>query len=480
MVNQKVLKIFRHELASKRKSPSIWIIFIMVQLLLGIALYTGWQQYQHNLATQVTTQTVVEEQWLAQPDRHPHRVSHFGHFAFRPPGALSFFDLGVNAWVGHSIFLEAHKQHSANFASDQDASSLLRFSELSSANILLLIWPLLIIAMGFASVSGEQKSGTLRQLMSMGVSFRYLILGKSLSYILVSLIFILPVFILTLVLAINVGVGISSEELIRVGLLFGVYMIYCLFWIGLTLLISSWLKEPKQALILLTSIWFILTILMPRMLAEFAHNQYPYQKRNDFELAVKLDNNKVGNSHNADDPYFNKFRAETLKKYGVESVDDLPINYNGLVMQEGERITAQIYNKHYQKQMKQFSAQQDFVSTFYWLNPYLFVRDFSMALTRADTRHFFNFEEQAEVHRYERTQKLNKLHTNEIHRHNDRDQRADKSYWKSFTPFNYQAPDLIWSLNAFSFNWLPSLILVFALFLVLSSKGMQRRIYATV
>lgn len=480
MVNQKVLQIFRHELASKRKSPSLWIMLIMIQLLLGIALYTGWQQYQHNLTTQVTTQALVEQQWLAQPDRHPHRVAHFGHFAFRPPGALSFFDLGVNAWVGHSIFLEAHKQNSANFASDQEAGSLLRFSELSSANILLLIWPLLIIAMGFASICGEQKSGTLRQLVSLGVSFRHLILGKSLTYILVSLIFILPVFILTLILAINAGTGISAEELIRIGLLFGVYLLYCLFWIGLTLLVSSWLKEPKQALILLTSIWFILTILMPRMVAEFAHNQYPYEKRNDFELAIKLENSKVGNSHNPDDPYFNKFRADTLAKYGVESVEQLPVNYRGLVMQEGERLTAQIYSKHYQKQVEQFSAQQDFVSMFYWVNPYLFVRDFSMALTRADTRHFFNFEEQAEIHRYARTQKLNELHTHKIHLHNDREQRVDKSYWHSFEPFDYQAPNLSWSLSAFSFRWLPSLAFVLALFLVLNSKGMQRRIYATV
>jgi len=480
MAMQKILKIFRHELAIKRKSPSLWIIFIMIQLLLGIALYTGWQQYQHNLDRQINAQTLVEEQWLAQPDRHPHRVAHFGNFAFRPPGPLSFFDLGVNAWVGHSIFLEAHTHNGANFAGDQDASSLLRFSELSSANILLVIWPLLIIAMGFASICGEHKSGTLRQLMSMGVSFRHLIFGKSLSYMLISLIFILPVFLLVLVLALSAGAGLSTEELIRVGLLFCVFLLYCLFWVGVTLLVSSWLKEPKQALILLTSVWFILTILMPRVLADFAHSQSPHLKRNDFELAIKLDTSKLGDSHNPNDPHFNQFREDTLKKYGVESIEQLPVNYRGLVMLEGERITAQIYNQHYQTQMDKFSSQQDFVSAFYWLNPYLFVRDFSMALTRADTRHFFDFEGQAEKHRYARTQKLNELHTHKIHLHNDRDQRVDKSYWKTFQPFHYEPPGLSWSLSVFSFSWLLPLIFVLGLFLALNSKSLQRRVYATV
>ncbi|RZM76463.1 hypothetical protein C3B51_18020 [Pseudoalteromonas rubra] len=479
-MNNKIMQICRHELASKRKSPSLWLIFFMTQLLLVVALFTGWQQYQHSMHTQAKAQEIVEQQWNAQPDRHPHRVAHFGHFAFRPPSALSFFDLGVNAWVGDSIFLEAHKQNSANFANDQDGGTLLRFSELSSANILLIIWPLLIIALGFASVSGEQKSGTLRQLMSMGVSFRELIAGKSLSYLLVSVVFILPVFVLALALAAGSGAQFSAEAPLRLTLLFGTYLLYCLFWIALTLLISSLVKAPKQALVLLTSVWFILTILMPRMLAEFAHHQYPHQKRNDFELAIKLDNRKVGDSHNPNDPYFSQFREQTLKKYGVSTVEELPINYKGLVMQEGEKLNAEIYKKHYQQQVALFEAQRQFVSQFYWLNPYLFVRDFSMALTRTDTRHFLDFEQQAEAHRYARIQKLNELHTHEIHHHNDRAQRVDKSYWQEFEAFNYLTPKLSWSLSAFSLAWLLPLLAVAALFSFLSSNPMQRRIYAAV
>ena len=294
------------------------------------------------------------------------------------------------------------------------------------------------------------------------------------------MIFILPVFILSLVLATSAGAIFSSEEAIRLLLLFGAYSLYCLFWIGLTLCVSSYVKEPKQALVLLTSVWFIFTIFMPRMLAELAHNQHPHQKRNDFELSIKLDNRKVGNSHNPDDPYFNQFRADTLKKYGVSSIEALPVNYKGLVMQEGERLNAQVYAKHYQKQLAQFSAQQTFISYFYWLNPYLFVRDFSMAMTRTDTKHFLDFEQQAEAHRYARIQKLNQLHTHEIHHHNDRDQKVNKSYWQEFEAFNYQAPNLKWSLASMQLSWIMPLILAVLIFVFLSTKGMQRRIYATV
>ncbi|MGB0859090.1 MAG: ABC transporter permease [Pseudoalteromonas spongiae] len=480
MFNAKVTAIFRHELASKRRSPSLWLLFFMMQCLLMIALFTGWQQYQKSVSSQSAAQNLVEAQWLAQPDRHPHRVAHFGHFAFREPSVLSFFDVGVNSWVGDSIFLEAHKQNSANFANDQDAGSLLRFSELSSANVLLLIWPLLIIAMGFASISAEQSSGTLRQLMSMGVSFRQVIFGKSLSYLLLSLIFILPVFVLALLLAHMSGLQLSSEEPLRLMILFFVFLGYCVFWIGITLIVSSWVKSPKQALVLLTSIWFILTILMPRILAEFAHTQHPHKARNDFELAIKLDNRKIGNSHNPNDPYFNQFKADTLKKYNVDTIEQLPVNYRGLVMIEGERLNAEVYKKHYQAQLEQFSKQHAVIRAFYWLNPYLFVRDFSMALTRTDSQHFLDFEQQAEAHRYARIQKLNELHTHKIHLHNDRAQKVSKSYWQEFEPFHYQAPNLSWSLKGFSFFWILPLIAIALIFTCLVSAPMQRRIYATV
>jgi len=125
----------------------------------------------------------------------------------------------------------------------------------------------------------------------------------------------------------------------------------------------------------------------------------------------------------------------------------LPVNYRGLIMQEGERISAEIYQRHYQHQLDQFNAQQAFISKFYWLNPYLAVRDLSMAISGVDSRHFFNFEQQAEQHRFERTQGLNKIHTHEIDHHNDREQRVSSSMWQNFPKFDYQPASLSWSLK---------------------------------
>ncbi|MBT1064615.1 DUF3526 domain-containing protein [Bowmanella sp. Y26] len=469
-----------HELKRKWHNQTLKLLFVLAQFLLALVLWNSWQQYQQSLVVQQNAQTMVEEQWLAQPDRHPHRVAHFGHFAFRPPGMLSFFDQGVNSWVGHSIFLEAHKQNSANFSKDDNAELLLRFSELSVANTLLLIWPLLLIAMGFASLSGEKDSGTLRQLVSLGVSFRQLLVGKALAYLLLSLAFILPVFCATLLLAAFSEVGTDIQQWWRCLLLLAVYLLYCLIWVALILLCSVLSSTSRQSLSVLVTLWFVLTVLMPRVLADSAETLYPHLKRNDFTQTVKSEVRKTGNSHNPHDPHFNAFKERILAQYGVTRVEDLPVNYRGLVMQEGERITAEIYDRHYQAQLQRFAQQQAFIGHFYWLNPYLAARDLSMALSGTDSRHFFDFEQQAESHRYARIQQLNKLHVEEVDYHDDRGQRLSASYWQAFPAFHYAFPALSWSLSGMGKATLSALLLFGMLLILLWLPTVQRRSYVRV
>ena len=478
----KILTIFRHELAGKRRNAGLKWLFAMMQLLLLVALLTGWHQYSQTAAQQSTAQTLVEQQWRDQPSRHPHRVAHFGHFTFRPPGTLAFFDVGVNNFVGNSIFIEAHRQNSANFANDQDASVLLRFSGLSVANILLLFWPLLLISVGFNAVAGERQNGTLRQLLSVNISLGQLLLGKGLAYLLLSLLFIGPVFIATLAVSGFADITLTSDSLWRIGGLFVVYLGYCLVWLLLILLASCLISSIRNTLLVLVSLWFGLTILMPRVVADIADHRNPLMGRNDFELTVQQLTRQVGDSHNPDDPHFNQFKQRILSEYKVQKVEDLPVNYKGLLMKEGERISADIFAKQYRLQLQQLHQQQDFVSGFYWLNPYLFARDLSMALSATDAWHFFDYEWQTEAHRYARIQKLNAIHTEHIDHKNDGKQLADKALWQTFNHFDYQQPSPGWSLQPFmGFWWLPLLLLVGCVWLLLVFPGLKmvrRRLYA--
>ncbi|MFO0001503.1 MAG: ABC transporter permease, partial [bacterium] len=99
----------------------------------------------------------VRERWENQPDKHPHRMAHYGYVAFRQPYPLSFFDFGVDSYVGKSVFLEAHKQNTVIFSEVSLSGSLLRFGEITAGMIFQILLPLLIFFLGFDVISKERE-----------------------------------------------------------------------------------------------------------------------------------------------------------------------------------------------------------------------------------------------------------------------------------------------------------------------------------
>ena len=65
---------------------------------------------------------------------------HYGYLIFRPRYPLSFFDSGLERYTGNSVFLEAHKQNTANFSEAGFSSGMLRFGEISIAMILQILF----------------------------------------------------------------------------------------------------------------------------------------------------------------------------------------------------------------------------------------------------------------------------------------------------------------------------------------------------
>ncbi len=76
-------------------------------------------------------QTQAEDTFRAQPDRHPHRMVHYGHYVFRAPAPLAIFDPGLDFVTGQSIFLEGHRQNTAMFAESSASADFGGLSYLS-------------------------------------------------------------------------------------------------------------------------------------------------------------------------------------------------------------------------------------------------------------------------------------------------------------------------------------------------------------
>ena len=415
---------------------------ILLGLSLCLATYVGWQNFRQQNNQRLHYKEVVRAQWLAKPDKHPHRMAHYGYLAFREKHELSFFDFGIESFAGVSIFLEAHKQNTVNFSEAGFSNGMLRFGEISVAMVLQLLVPLLIFFLGYNSISAERESGTLKILLCQNVSWKQLLWGKTLGIISVCLSIFIPIILLTILLWASLSNWqITLDATLRLLILILSYSVYFFVASAITVLVSAFQRNSKSALITLLSCWIFFMIIMPRITQAIGVKMHSTPSKIEFADAVTNDIEKQGDSHNPDDAHYASIKDSLLKAYRVDDVKKLPFNYSGYIMAEGEKITSAIYSLH-QKRLNQTFEKQNGVNTIAgFLNPYLALKNISMALTGSDFRTYVDFQNQAELYRYGLAQKMNNLQIDKISNispaSNGKPLAISKSNWAQQPDFNY-------------------------------------------
>ncbi|RZL27902.1 MAG: ABC transporter permease, partial [Rubrivivax sp.] len=189
---------------------------ILMLALTLVAIVVSHERVGAVNAERARFQSTVDAQWANQPDRHPHRVVHYGHYVFRPLSPLAFFDFGVDPFTGSTLFLEGHRQNSANFSDAAQSSVLLRFGQLTPAFVLQVLTPLLIVFLAFGSVARERERGQLRLQIVQGVRGATLLLGKLAAHAGVALLLGAPAFIALMAIAV-VHPAVAAEALTLIG-----------------------------------------------------------------------------------------------------------------------------------------------------------------------------------------------------------------------------------------------------------------------
>ena len=134
-----VITIAQHFKKDAFRSKVMFIALGLMALLLVFSSVTGYENYHEQNFTRHKAQDEVQESWENNPDKHPHRMAHYGSFALRMKHVLSFFDFGMENFLGNAVFLEAHKQNTVNFSEASMTPGILRFGEVSLAMLLKII-----------------------------------------------------------------------------------------------------------------------------------------------------------------------------------------------------------------------------------------------------------------------------------------------------------------------------------------------------
>ncbi len=411
--------------------------------LVAVAALNSTAQLRAEAAARQQYQQEADDAFRAQPDRHPHRMVHYGHYVFRTPTPLAVIDPGVDAFTGRSIFLEGHRRNTAAFAEARETSVLTRFGTVSPAFTLQVLVPLLMILIGFSSVARERERGVLLQLLAQGTRGSALLFGKALALAGVAALALLPL----LLSALWLGVQTPGETLPLLVLLAG-HAAYLAFWVGLIVTVSALASRARSALIVLIGLWALLTVLVPRLATDVAVATLPAPNQAEVDIRVQEELRTVGDSHNINDPGFRSFQQQVLEQYQVASIEELPVNYRGLVSLQGEAESSAVMDRLSAEQHALQGAQAGIVKLFALVSPYIAARHLSMSSAGTDLRNHQQFLDAAEAHRFALIQSLNTLHAEELDYADDsarsRDPEAEQrtrvssDFWASLQAFDFR------------------------------------------
>lgn len=416
-------------------------IIIIGTLLTIISGVVNTIEMKHTAHEREHLQQTSETQFLEQPDRHPHRMVHYGHYVFRNPSPLSIIEPGVDAFTGTSIFLEGHRQNSAMFSDQRQASGMTRFSSLTPSFLLQVLVPLFIILIGYASVTREKEAGTLHIMITQGINLWHLLLGKYFALVSSGFLMLLPL-VIAAIWSTYTGESLAIASSFVTG-----YIIYILIWAGIVVTVSALSNKNSASFVTLMALWILLCILLPRIGSSSAAAIAPSPGKLETDFAVLEELRKLGDGHNAADPAFEQLKKNLFAKYKVDKVEDLPINFRGTVAQYSEEKLTKVLNKFAEQRMQEELSQAQIARQFGWLTPTSAIRSFSMIIAGTSLETHHRFLREAETLRFDFVQSLNKVHQDtltyqaDINRHkDDKAARVNAENWQVLSSFSFK-PD---------------------------------------
>ena len=430
-----VFHVFKYELRRYFRNGQSQLFIISVMFMLCAAVFLSFRDYK--LAYTHYQQNLLQNRlnWESQTAKDPHDAAHDGTYVIKPLYPWILIDKGIQQYVGQVIHLGAHERKQSSLNQIKDQTGTHRFGVLNPSFILLYIFPLLIIFLGYNSFTKEKEIQTIRLVLAQGVSIRKLALGKWLA--LMTQVMLLFVFFLGLAaigyFALNQKVNVGALEWISFSL---IYVLYFIIFINLALLTSILAKSSGGSLTILLTLWVVITLILPKFSTNLAGYIYPFPTYQTFRENIYKDQQSGLNGHNFWNEAAQDFQQKVLEEYNVETIEELPVAYSGLLLAEGEKYESKIYTKHFNLLRKQYQNQRIIYRLNGLISPFLSVRFVSMALTRTDYAFQWHFENEAEKYRVGFNTALN-MNIAENAK-NVEGYKADEDLWSTIPAFQYK------------------------------------------
>lgn len=375
-----------HEWRLLRADRMLRVVALLFSGLLVVALVNGvrWSHFQSATIRELQTAdsarfaqyrdtlaglspTAPIEGPFAPDPRNPMTIgSRGGALAALPPQPLAVLAVGQSDLLPYYYKVNTGLRQGVLKGDEIENPANLLSGRFDLAFVIVVLFPLVILALSYNMLSGEREDGTLALVLSQPVRLRTLLLAK-ITVRAATVLSIAGVLVIVGLLAAQVNLG-DSGVLAAALWWFVVVAAYAGFWFGVALVVNTTVRGSAASAVAAVSSWLLLVILAPVLVNLFAQSRFPTPSRVEFVTMVRTITNQA-----------NAVSDKLMSKYTVDHPDlaargGLDVNdfwARSLTVQDTIEKTLTPYYESFDRQLEQ---QQQVVNAARVLTPALLVQ----------------------------------------------------------------------------------------------------------
>ena len=308
------------------------------------------------------------------PYRDPRNAIYVGRgsgatVAFLPDTPLAVIAVGVSDLYPHSFKVTAGSQDSFLFVDEIANPTHLVSGGFDLAFVIVYLFPLLLLALSYNVLSGEQEQGTLALTAASSAPLMTVLAGKLAVRIgVVIAVAIVGIWVQLLVSGSPLG---AAGGLAAFAMLALTVVLYGLFWASLALLVNSLRRDSAFNAVALVMSWVLLLLVAPAAMNATAQVMHPAPARAEMVLAVRNAAIDTERDRDATDArYREEHRSTNDQSTDGPKVDDRTRRTLAVTVAADARADAMLVNHEAQVQ-----AQRRFSDRLAFLVPPVLIND---------------------------------------------------------------------------------------------------------
>jgi ABC-2 type transport system permease protein len=312
------------------------LIVLAFIAIYAVSVFGGVVRHGRYERERIAAQQAVRQAWLNQGEKSPHAATYFGTVVFPRRSALSILEPGALPYLGVAAYLRAHRPTEFVDLPARDESPLAGMVNITPADCWRILFPFLIVLLTYSALARDRETGMERYLMAVGSNRATLVFGKTFGVSMV----IVAVFLVTFGLgglAASLTAGFGEDDTTAWLLLGLFYLLFSGTVFFLALAISGLASTSRRALSGGLVMWLMLTIILPRLAADYGRVSTSSPSSVEMRRITELDIEK-----GFEDRPQRETRMETtlnllFSELKVGRREELPVNFPGFIfISEGE------------------------------------------------------------------------------------------------------------------------------------------------